>query len=497
MFDLIVSGGTVIDGLGGEPFHADLGIRDGIIAAIGDLKNGEAGDRFDASGKILIPGIIDIHTHYDLCLGWQGLAAHCAKQGVTTVIGGNCGIGPGDIRAHLDAAEAWDPGLRYGILVSHGPLRSMVIPREQGRPATPRESKQVRRAVSEALEAGALGLSWGPYHENSLADEAELVEAATAAAELSKPFVVHRRCEGNDGLTATQEAFRIAERTGVALHISHLKIAGRHNWKEFDQLMALMARGQARFDLGFDVYPYEGSLTYLSAMVPNSFKADGHLLRRLADSTQREHIKTAIRQWFINRQGPDDILIFARHLPSLAHKRARSLSECARILGVPCESEAAAQIIESDPRGTGSWAAYRSMMNGDQVTELCSRSDAIIASDSVPEVDGMAETTHPRAYGTFARVLGRAARTSLAELARIVPKMTSLAADRYRLGDLGRLKENCPADLVALDPTTLKDCACYEEPSLYPEGIEAVLIGGQMAYKDGVHRDVQGEVLRR
>ncbi|MDF1664257.1 MAG: amidohydrolase family protein [Planctomycetota bacterium] len=497
MFDRILTGLTIMDGLGSEPFQGDIGIRDGHIAAVGSLGDAECKDRLDAQGKVVMPGIIDIHTHYDLCLGWDGLGAHCAKQGVTTVIGGNCGIGPEDVGAHLDAAEKLKLGLRYGILASHGPIRSRVVPRVEGRAASKDETLLIYREVERALEQGALGLSWGPYHSNSLADEAELLSVTKAAKNAGKPFVVHRRCEGKDGLEATREAFRLAEQTGVRVHISHLKIAGRKHWQKFEELMTLMESGARRLDLGFDVYPYEGSLTYLAAMIPSIYKSDGRLLERLADPAERAAIIHGIHGWFADRQGPDDILVFARHIEERSGSGAQNLASLAEEMGVQDPAECAAQIIERDPEGNGGWAAYRYMMNESHVQELCGRSDAIIASDAVPEVDGMAEDTHPRAYGTFARVLSQASKKSLPEFSQAVKKMTSSAANRYGLQKLGRIEKGCQADLVILDLNELQDCARYEEPSVYPKGIDSVFLGGEFVFKDGQGlTTIQGQVLR-
>lgn len=497
MFDRILTGLTIMDGQGAAPFQGDIGIRGGRIAAVGNLGEAVSRERVDGTGKVAMPGIIDIHTHYDLCLGWEGLGAHCARQGVTTVIGGNCGIGPQNVGAHLDAAEKLKLGLRYGILASHGPIRSRVVPRIEGRAATKEETVLVYREVETALEQGALGLSWGPYHANSLADEAELLSVTKAAKNAGKPFVVHRRCEGKDGLEATREAFRIAEQTGVRVHISHLKIAGRKHWQEFEELMSLMESGSRRLDLGFDVYPYEGSLTYLAAMIPSIYKSDGRLLERLAVPAEREAILRGIHDWFDDRQGPDDILVFARHIEERKGSAAQNLSGLAEQMGVQDPAECAAQIIERDPEGNGGWAAYRFMMNESHVQELCGRPDAIIASDAVPEIDGMAEDTHPRAYGTFARVLSRASKESLSRLSKAIKTMTSSAANRYGLSELGRIEEGCHADLVLLDLDELQDCARYEEPSVYPRGIESVLLGGEFVFRDGkALNSVQGEVLR-
>jgi len=494
MFDVILSGATLFDGSGSLPYQADVGLVGERIAGLGDLSRAEAGQRLDLTGQWLCPGFIDIHTHYDLCVGWAGLGAHCWRQGVTTVVGGNCGMGPEDVGEHLARVELANPGLRYGILASHGPLRSRVCQRSDGRAALAGEQRAIADEVRRALDHGALGLSFGPYHANTLADEAELVAATGALAESGRPFVVHRRCEGVDHLAATREALRIARASGVRLHISHLKVAGRQNWGGFEALLGELEAARHEQDWSFDVYPYDGSLTYLAALLPVAAKADGRLAERLASASERKILKQAIETWFRERQGPEDIIVFARHMPELLG--ARTLSAAAATLNISDPAEAALAIIAADPQLGGGWAAYRFMMSEVHVQALCGRDDAIIASDAVPEIDGMAAETHPRAYSTFARALSLGGREPAA-LARVVSRMTSQAAHVYGLKNVGQLLVGFAADLVAIDPDKLADQASYESPACYPLGITEVFVAGCHTLSGGVPTGNQRTVVLR
>ena len=194
MFDLLVRGALVYDG-SGSATRQDVALLEGKIAALApDLSKAETRRTLDATGLALAPGFIDMHTHYDLALGWPGLTDHALRQGITTVIGGNCGIGEADVTAVLDEARRAHLGIHVGLLASHGPLRSRVVPRKD-RTATAVEAAAVALEVERALDAGALGLSWGPYHANALASRDELVAAARPLASQRKPFVVHRRDE--------------------------------------------------------------------------------------------------------------------------------------------------------------------------------------------------------------------------------------------------------------------------------------------------------------
>lgn len=201
--------------------------------------------------------------------------------------GGNCGLGDADLDAVFARAAAADLGVHFACLAPLGPLRSRVVPRSAGRAATPAERERVAAQVAGALDAGALGVSWGPYHANGLMDAAELEAAVAVAAARGKPLCVHRRSEGADGLAATQEAIAIARAAGASLQISHLKAAGRTHWSQFEPVLECVEAARRDADVGVDLYPYDASLTYLSAVVPDRLKADGRLLALLGEPEGR------------------------------------------------------------------------------------------------------------------------------------------------------------------------------------------------------------------
>ncbi|HZV02537.1 MAG TPA: amidohydrolase family protein [Planctomycetota bacterium] len=490
MFDLVLRGAVVHDG-SATPVREDVAVLAGKIAARApDLSAAETRETIDASGLALLPGFVDVHTHYDLALGWEGLTDHALRQGITTVVGGNCGIGEADVPAVLERAHDARLGIHVGLLASHGPLRSRVVPREEGRGATELEARAIGGEVARALDAGALGLSWGPYHENALASQDELVAAASELASRGKPFVVHRRDEGANALPATEEALEIARRAGCALQVSHLKIAGRANWNRFDDLLAILERARRGQDVTTDVYPYDGSLTYLNAVLPSSLKADGRLLERLATETGRAEARAAIHRWFTERQPAEKVVLVAP--VHAAAPRGGTLTEAARAFGLDDPAEAALRIIEVD--GLGGWATYRDMMKLEHVETALELEGCAIASDSVPEDDGR-PAAHPRCYGTFARALALARARGRFDDA--VARATRIPAKRFGL-DRGTLDVDAPADMVVLDPARLRDAASYAEPDRYPEGIVHVLVRGVVALRDGAPTGARaGEVLRR
>lgn len=483
MLDLAIRGGVVLDGLGGAPRRADVGLEAGRVAVVADrLPAGAARRDVDAADARVLPGFVDIHTHYDLCLDWSGLTDHCLRQGITAVVGGNCGLGAADVEATLARAAAARLGVRFGVLAPLGPVRSRVVPRAEGRPARPDELPRLEAAVAGALDQGALGLSWGPYHENVLASPDELRAAVGVAARRGKPFVVHRRSEGAAGLEATTEVVALARATGARLQVSHLKAAGRANWDQFEPVLSCLEAARADLDVAVDVYPYDASLTYLSAMLPDALKATGHLRERLATPDGRAQARRALEAWFTERQGPEHVVVHEPALPEVA--RASTLVEAARALGVPDALEAALRLIEADPRGTGGWATYRHMMAPEQVEHALDLPWAALASDAVPDEDGqgLGASTHPRCYSTFARGLARAVARGDAALAAAARQMTSLPASRFGL-EVGRLVEGAPADVVVV--RGLEDRATHAKPDVYPRGIEAVVVAGRVALERG------------
>jgi len=494
MLDLLIRGGTLIDGTGAPPRRADVGVRGGRVEATGDLSGAEAREVVAAEGAWVAPGFVDIHTHYDLCLDWEGLSPHCLRQGITTVVGGNCGLGDPDVAAVLGRAARAGLGLHFGVLAPLGPLRSRVVPRSAARPARPDELPLLEAEVGAALDAGALGLSWGPYHANLLAPAAELEVCLRPAAARGKPFVVHRRSEGAGGLEATREALALARATGVRLQVSHLKVAGRANWDHLEPVLSDLEAARRDLDVAVDVYPYDASLTYLSAVVPDALKAAGRLGEHLATRGGRAEARRGVEGWFVERQGADRIVVHEPALPGLGP--GGTLADAARALGVD-PAEAALRLIEADPAGTGGWATYLEMMAPRHVAAILDLPWAAVASDAVPDEQGggLGASTHPRAFATFARAVERASERGEAALADAVRRATAFPAERLGL-DRGVLAPGRPADVVVLREP--RDRATHARPDRYPEGVEAVVVAGRVAFAGGEPTGERaGEVLAR
>jgi N-acyl-D-amino-acid deacylase len=491
-FEVILRGGRVFDGSGAPAREVDLGLGEGRILAIGDLSQVSAPRVLDLQGARVLPGFVDVHTHYDLCLDWKELSDHCLRQGITSVVGGNCGLGDPDVGAVLGHAQEVGLGVHFGVLAPLGPLRSGVVPRAEGRPAGPSERERLAAEVEAALAAGALGVSWGPYHANALMDAAEIEAALKPAARLGRPWCVHRRREGIGGLEATQEALELARAAGVPLQISHLKAAGKLSWDSLEPVLECVDAARSEQDLSVDVYPYDASLTYLSAMIPDALKSDGGLAGVLSDPARRPEAGRGVEAWFERRMGPEAIVILEPSLPGV--ERGSTLAEAADALGTDAV-EAALRLIAAEDHTTGGWAIYREMMDPEQVEAVLDLPYAAVASDAVPEEAGDAISAHPRAFASFTRALARAERIGEARLADAVRQATRLPAERFGLTRRGRIEEGAAADLVVL--SALEEGASYRDPCVYPRGVDYVFVAGQVALEQGEPTGVRaGTVLR-
>jgi N-acyl-D-aspartate/D-glutamate deacylase len=482
-FDLIIRDGSLIDGNGAPAFAGDIGVRDDRIAAVGAIQ-GEGGREIDARGLAVAPGFIDVHAHDDGALLSTPMDFKL-MQGVTTDIVGNCGAGlaprdpsqpplPGtelvlgslpesDWRMfgeYMEALDRAELAVNAGCFVPHGAVRYRTLGMDRREPDN-NELARMRDDVAEGMAAGALGLSTGLiYPPGAFARTEEIIALAEVAAAHGGLYMTHMRDEGARLMEAIEEAVRIAREAGLPLEISHHKAAGRENWGKTERSLALIERGrEAGVDVNFDAYPYTAGSTILAVM-----------------ARRRE-------------TGPDDVLIASvRDHPEFEGK---TLAQLADMLDVPAD-EAAQRVLEADPGAVGVFF----MMDEADVRRVLAHPLCMIGSDGISSPTGK---PHPRLYGTFPRVLGTYVREErLFSLEEGVRKMTSLPAHRFGLRDRGELREGLAADIVVFDPETIADRATYEEPRQYPDGIEYVIVNGEIAAERGKQTAARaGGLLRR
>jgi len=474
-FDLIVRGGTLYDGTGAPGRRADVGVTGDRIAAVGDLSAATADQVFDAAGKAVAPGFIDVHTHDDRALLSNPDMAMKTSQGVTTVVVGNCGVSlsplsidrrpppPLDLLGDADwyrfprmadymaAVDAAPAAVNAACLVGHGTLRVGAMD-DLLRPATPAEIDAMKERLAEGLAAGAIGMSTGLFYRPA---NAAPTEEVIALAELLEParalYTTHMRDEGEGVMDSLQETFRIGREAGVRAIISHHKVIGTPNFGRSQETLALIERTRGEQDIGLDCYPYVAASTVL-------------------DSNRLERCSRVMVTW--STKHPD---VSGRDLADIAAEWGISQVEA---------------VDRLNPAG-----AIYFMMDEADVRRILSYPHTIVASDGLPHDSH----PHPRLWGTFPRVLGHYSRdVGLFPLEEAVRRMTTLPAERFGLTGRGRIAVGAHADITVFDPETVIDSATFEAPATPARGIERVFVNGKAVWAGGASTGARpGRLLRR
>jgi dihydroorotase/N-acyl-D-amino-acid deacylase len=499
--DLVITGGTVIDGTGAPGFAADVAVRDGRIIAVGPgLRAIEGARVIDATGHMVAPGFLDLHAHLDPLLEIPDAESH-VRQGVTTALGGPDGGSPWPFAAYLDSAAAAGLGMNVAFLVGHNTIRREVLGMADRAP-TADELARMKAMVAQGMEDGAFGLSTGlRYLPGAFAKTDEVIELARVAGERGGIYTSHLRDEGMQLLEGVSEAIEIGRQAGIPVVLTHHKVIGKPMWGASEKTLALIDSARAGgVDVMADQYPYTASYTGINVLVPAWAGAGGDsaLLRRLENPGLRDSIMAGIIWNIENDRGGGDIsriqLALVRWDRSLEGK---TLADWAAREGkAPTPRVGAELVLEAIRRG-GASAIYHVMDEGD-VERILRHPFTAVASDGrlVRPGDGH---PHPRWYGTFPRVLARYVRErGVLTLEEAVRKMTSLPADRLGLADRGRIREGAVADLTIFDPATVADLATFEAPHQYPAGIPYVIVNGVVVVDGGAMSAARpGQVLRR
>jgi N-acyl-D-aspartate/D-glutamate deacylase len=532
MTDLLIRGATVIDGSGSPGVRASVAIEGARIAAVvTDGPEPEAQRVVDAGGLILAPGFIDMHSHADFTLPSYPDAINSLAQGVTTEVIGNCGYSPaplatdpaladeqraachglgpdldwgwrtfGEYLASLDRAR---PAVNAIPLVGHGMLRLAVVGPEE-RAATEAEVGEMRAAADSALAAGAWGMSTGlVYPPGSNATTDEIVAVGGGLPGVDGLYASHIRNENDQLIDALEEAIEIGRRLGVRVEVSHLKAAGRRNHGRAAEALAVLERARAEgVPVHHDAYPYTAGSTLLTQLLPPWVHDGGTdaLVERLRSSEVRSRIAddvaTGLPGWpnyIVATGGWDGIMIAAVVDPSLRSLEGLTVARAAAERGVD-PLDLALDTMAAD---RGATMMIVSLMGQADVDAIVGDPSTAIGSDQLG-VTSREARVHPRAYGTFVRVLGEYVRERAAlDLPTAIHRMTGLPAAALGLADRGRLVPGAVADLVLFDPTTVADASTYEEPTRAALGVEAVLLGGAFAVEGGRPiRPSLGRVLR-
>ena len=528
-WSLLIRGGSLIDGSGAPARPADGAVEGDRIVAIGPALVGEADRVIDARGKVVAPGFIDAHSHSDLFYFACPSAESKVRQGVTTEVVGMCSFSQAplspkrleDVKSwvggigrtpdldwetfgeYLDALRSVRPSVNVAHFVGHGALRIAAMGFD-ARPPDSAEARAMEGLLGEAMDAGAFGFSTGlVYPPSCYAETSELIALAKSIARRGGFYFSHIRGESSMLLDSITEAIRIGEEAGIGVQVSHVKASGRENWPKIDAALRMLEMAQARgVDVAGDVYPYNAGSTKMDNLMPSWAHEGGiaRLLERLADRATRRRITEEClvdgERWGTVSQGAvgfDQIFIASSRRRAL---EGLSLAQLARQSGAT-PAEALMDLLLEEQCTVGMVSFSQSIEN---VAKVLAHPALMIGSDSIPLFEGDGDKPgkpHPRAYGTFPRVLGEYARDrNLFSLETAVHKMTGMPATRLRMRDRGLVREGFAADLTVFDPATVKDDATFAEPHRYPTGIPYVIVNGAVVVDAGHMTDARtGRIL--
>lgn len=545
-FTVLIRNGYVFDGTGNPWLKADVGIENGKISKVGELKSAAADVVIDANGLAVAPGFIDIHAHSDLVLASRNhpeLLDPFIRQGVTTQVIGNCGMSPAPVKKetvdmlkgylalitveelpwtwsslgdYLNLLEKQGVAMNVAALIGHGTIRTAIMGAKSGTP-TKEEMKEMKFLASQAMQEGAFGMSAGLiYPPGMWSTTEELIELCKVVSDRNGTFTCHVRGSSETLIYAVREIVKIGEKTGVRIEHSHHEAFGKAHWWKVNETIRMEEKARADgIDIGFDVIPYTSANTTLLAIYPPWSLEGGvpKLIERLEDSILREKIGSDIEEvvpgwppWLpgswphnlVEATGWENIVLM--HVPSEKNRYlvGKSLVELGKIMGKSPFNATSDLVIEENGDIMALFIGVSGdMTNGDHLQILLKHPLAAVTPDAIIRGKGI---THPGAYGCFPRVLGHYARElKLFTMEDAVRKMTSLPAQRIGLRYRGLIKEGFYADITIFDPKKIIDKSTYSEPSRYPGGIEYVLINGKVVFEKGeYHKEVlAGKVLRK
>ena len=517
-YDIVLRGGTIYDGSGGAPYAADLAVNGDRIALIEPHIAGRGRTEIDAHGKAVSPGFINMLAHPEESLMVDGRALSDLAQGVTLEVIGEDSMGPltpamkaamvrrqGDIHYAVDwttLAQYLDGLQRRGIspnvasFVGEGTVRTNLLGEDDVQP-TPEQLQAMRLLVRQAMEDGALGVTTAlQYAPNSFAKTPELIEMAKVSAACGGMYIAHIRNEGDHLMEAIDETVAIAKASGAPAEIYHFKQGGKDNWPKLDPAIArIEAARAAGVRITADMYTYTASATGLDAAMP-LWVQDGGLekwIERLKDPAIRAKVAAEMRNphpvgWdsAYGVAGPDGVLLLAFKNPKLKPLTGMTLSQVAKMRGESPEDAAIDLVIED---GTRVGVAYFSMSEANVRREVALPWMSFDSDEegAAPEGVFLLSNPHPRAYGSFVRLLGKYVRDEHAvALPDAVRRLSGFPAQMLSLKDRGFLRTGYYADVVVFDPVTVADKATFAKPHQLAVGVQDVLVNGGLAYRDGV-----------
>jgi len=522
MYDIIIKNGTIIDGTGEEMYKADIGIKGEEILKIGELHNEKGDVEIDATGKYVCPGFIDVNNHSDTY--WQIFSnpdlESLIQQGITTIVGGNCGssLAPLASAKNIETIQKWanlkeininwlslnelfeelgkkKVSVNFGTLVGHGTLRRGILGDQMKNPDS-KELEFMKGMLERAMKEGALGMSTGLVYTHARgATFEELSELARIVQRYDGIYVTHLRDEGADLMESIAEAVKIALETKVKLHISHLKAVGEKNWGLMEQAIDLIKEAwDHEVEITFDFYPYTSIGSVLYTLLPGWVSEGGKkmMLNRLSDRPTRIRVADEMKN---SEFDFSKIEIGISNLNKTLARR--KITEIAKAQNKSVEEAIIDILLASDGR----------VIISSEVLSVENLKKAILSDFSIVSSNGSGynlehektgELVHPRSFGSFPRVLKKyVVDEKLITWEEAIMKMTGLPAEKFNLRRRGELKERNFADVLVIEPKKIQDFATNDNPYQYNQGIEQVIVNGQIALNQAKYESVKnGGIIR-
>jgi N-acyl-D-amino-acid deacylase len=508
-YDVLIRNARIVDGTGNAWFRGDVAVQGDKIAAVGAVPaTATAARTIDATGLVVAPGFIDVHTHADAEILNHPKAENFVRDGVTTIVSGNCGGSARDVGQLFSRMRAKGAAVNMATLVGHNTVLRAVKGDRKGA-LTPEQMNEAKEIVRKAMQDGAVGFSTGLiYLPGTYSDTEEIIELAKVAGEFGGIYATHMRSEGAGIMDAIDEALRVGREANCRVQISHFKLPADVSKKlggsdaTLARVMAARAAGQ---EVWLDQYPYTASSTGITVLLPDWVLERGgdEAKRLLADPKQLDKVVAEMVRTAEKRGRKNMAYVVIASCRAFPQYNGRNLLEVAQmrklketnggdveLLGLksqdrpPVNMEDQVRAAIAIYQAGGASCIFHTMDEAD-VSNILRHPLVAVASDSGIRVHGSGQP-HPRGYGTNARVLGRYVRElKLLTLEDAVRKMTSLPATAFRFTDRGLVREGFAADLTIFDPAKVTDKATFDDPHHYAEGITAVLVNGQVVFADG------------
>jgi N-acyl-D-amino-acid deacylase len=495
--DILIKNGKIVDGTGNSWFYGDVAITHDSIAAIGQLGSWKAAKEIDATGLIIAPGFIDVHTHIENDEVKNPLATNFIMDGVTTVITGNCGLSVTDLKKYFLLIDSVHLSINVASLIGHNDVRKAAMGNANRDPSDS-ELNQMKMLVNQAMLDGAVGISTGLiYTPGTYSKTSEVQALVKVAATYNGVYSTHMRDEGDSVTQAITEALNIAKAANIPLEISHFKVSGQQNWGRSAETLAMVKEARTEgIDVTIDQYPYTASSTTLNTILPDwvlTGTADS-VKQRLTDKKIRKQCADYMLAKLKKRKLKHYSYAVVANYKADTTLNGKSIEEINLAWKRKHKAAAEAETIMDMVMNGSAGMVFHGMSDAD-VENIMKYPFDMFASDASIRVFNQG-VPHPRGYGTNARVLAKYVREeNIITLEDAIRRMTSLPAQKFHMNNRGLLRPGYKADIVVFDAATVKDMSTYDKPHQYSQGFKYVFVNGKLCVENGVQNNERNGVV--